>query len=167
MEGLPLAADDAADLVQVGALPLLRGEDGLLRVVLVTTRGSGRWTIPKGNPIAGLAPHKAAAREAREEAGLLGKASKKLLGRYMFWKRREDHWELASVDVYRFKVESRLETFKEQAERAVGVFTPEEAARLVLEPGLTSLIAAVGAGKDGKGKKKRKNAAGQADGGEI
>jgi len=67
-DGLPIATDASADLQQLGTIPFVTEEDGGIRIVLVTTRGSGRWTIPKGNPIAGLAPHKAAAREALEEA---------------------------------------------------------------------------------------------------
>ncbi|MFM6280510.1 MAG: NUDIX domain-containing protein, partial [Dolichospermum sp.] len=68
-----------------------------VRIVLITTRDSGRWTIPKGNPIKGLALYEAAAREALEEGGLIGKVGKDALGVYDFWKRRTGHWELAKV----------------------------------------------------------------------
>lgn len=155
-EGLPIATDASADLQQLGTIPLVTDEAGALRIVLVTTRGSGRWTIPKGNPVPGLAPHKAAAREALEEAGLIGKARKKPIGSYAFWKRREDHWSLASVSVHVMKVEERLASFKESAERSVGLFTPEEAAQAVFEPGLKTLIAAAAAAAVAKGGKKGK-----------
>src|SRR3712207_8177674 len=57
---------------QFGALPFRWSSGGSLKVMLVTTRGRKRWMIPKGWPIPGLEPHESAAREAFEEAGLVG-----------------------------------------------------------------------------------------------
>lgn len=74
---------------QVGALPLLINEDSGFEVYLVTTRGSGRWIIPKGNLIPGLAPHKAAAQEALEEAGVVGVAEPHGIGTFEFSRRRD------------------------------------------------------------------------------
>ena len=59
----------AKTLQQVGALPFRRVPTGV-QVLLVTSRGTKRWVIPKGNPIKGLKAHKAAAQEAFEEAGV-------------------------------------------------------------------------------------------------
>src|SRR5258708_16445379 len=56
--------------VQYGALPYRLNDDGSVEVLLVTSRETKRWIIPKGWPIKGLKPSKAAAREAYEEAGL-------------------------------------------------------------------------------------------------
>jgi ADP-ribose pyrophosphatase YjhB (NUDIX family) len=43
-------------------------------VLLVTSRETGRWIIPKGGPIKGFKPAKTAAREAYEDAGALAYA---------------------------------------------------------------------------------------------
>lgn len=57
------------ELRQIGALPFFLNANDGLDVCLVTSRGGGRWIIPKGNPIPGLAPHEVASKEALEEAG--------------------------------------------------------------------------------------------------
>jgi ADP-ribose pyrophosphatase YjhB (NUDIX family) len=162
-EGVPYAADVPGDLVQIGVIPLVACPDGVTRVVLVTSRGSGRWTIPKGNPISGLSAHKSAAREAFEEAGLVGKTAKKPLGSYRFWKRREDHWTLAAVDVHVMRVDERKAAFKEAGERSTGLFTLDEAAGLVVEPGLKTLLGTPGLAKRGgkKGRAKDKGGGGK------
>ena len=128
------------DIQQVGAIPLIRDHEGQLCIVLVTTRGSGRWTIPKGNIMAKLEDHKAAEREAREEAGLVGKITKKPLGTYQFWKRQDAHWSLAEVTVFVLDVEGQLDQFKEKGQRDIKAFQPEDAVDAVYEAGLGALI---------------------------
>jgi 8-oxo-dGTP pyrophosphatase MutT (NUDIX family) len=125
---------------QFGVLPYLVGEDGTLQVVLVTSRGSGRWTIPKGNPMAGKKPHKAAEKEALQEAGLVGKVGKKPVGSYALWKRMDAHFVLATVTVFPLAVSQRLVTFKEMAQRRVEAYPQAVAADLVQESGLAELI---------------------------
>ncbi|HLL59899.1 MAG TPA: NUDIX domain-containing protein, partial [Allosphingosinicella sp.] len=56
--------------LQVAALPYRRGADGSVEVLLVTTRGTGRWMVPKGWPMRGKSHAEAAAQEAFEEAGV-------------------------------------------------------------------------------------------------
>ena len=58
---------DPSTIKQVGALPVEKDPQGNWRVILITTRDSGRWSIPKGNPIKDLGPSKSAAEEAFEE----------------------------------------------------------------------------------------------------
>src|SRR4051812_47798425 len=93
----------AAEREQVAALPLrtLRDRD---EICLVTTRETRRWTIPKGWPMKGLKNHLAAGIEAEQEAGLYGKISKKPIGTYLYWKRRELKFELVRVSVFRLDV---------------------------------------------------------------
>ncbi|HPU15489.1 MAG TPA: DUF47 domain-containing protein, partial [Polymorphobacter sp.] len=57
---------------QIAALPYRRDADGDMRLLLITSRETRRWVLPKGNPIDGLDPHLAAAAEAYEEAGVTG-----------------------------------------------------------------------------------------------
>jgi 8-oxo-dGTP pyrophosphatase MutT (NUDIX family) len=128
------------DIQQVGAIPLIRDHEGQLCIVLVTTRGSGRWTIPKGNIMAKLENHKAAEREAREEAGLVGRITKKPIGSYQFWKRQDAHWSLAEVTVFVLLVERQLDDFKEKGQRDIKAFRPEDAVDAVYESGLGALI---------------------------
>lgn len=130
----------STELKQFGVLPLVKGSDGIWRVILITSRDSGRWTIPKGNPIKGLKPQQAAAVEAEEEAGLQGDMSKAPIGQYEFFKRRADTFELANVTVYCLKVKRQLPDFKEKAVRRVEAFLPADAEDAVIEPGLKSLI---------------------------
>ncbi|WP_244425824.1 NUDIX domain-containing protein [Rhizobium etli] len=63
-------------LEQFGALWPREEPRGGSEVLLITTRETGRWTIPKGWPIKGLAPHEVVEREAWEEAGVKGRAKK-------------------------------------------------------------------------------------------
>jgi 8-oxo-dGTP pyrophosphatase MutT (NUDIX family) len=76
-----------AKRVQYAALPYRRDGGSLMEVLLITSRDTGRWIIPKGWPLKGKAPHKAAAREAREEAGLVGKIHRRPIGSFSYEKR--------------------------------------------------------------------------------
>jgi 8-oxo-dGTP pyrophosphatase MutT (NUDIX family) len=73
--------------VQYAALPYRHKGKFSTEVLLVTSRDTGRWIIPKGWPLKGKAPHKAAAREAREEAGVVGKINRRAIGAFSYRKR--------------------------------------------------------------------------------
>jgi 8-oxo-dGTP pyrophosphatase MutT (NUDIX family) len=137
------ATKTVAESQQVAALPL-RLRAGRLEVCLVTTRTTRRWTIPKGWPMKGIKDHLAAGIEAEQEAGLRGKAGKRAIGSYLYWKRFEDRFELVRVTVFRFDVEDTLPSFREQDQREVRWFPIEEARELVDEPGLAAIILASG-----------------------
>jgi len=132
------------ETVQAAALPVLKSADGEMRVVMVTTRNSGRWTLPKGNLMAGLDPHEAARQEALEEAGLIGRTKKKPIGSYPFWKRLDGFWVLATVMVFPMKVERRIEEYKETGLRQVRDFSFFDAEENVFQPGLKAIIRAYG-----------------------
>ena len=66
---------------QIAALPYSTGPDGSMRILLITSRDTRRWVIPKGNRIKGMAGHRAAELEAYEEAGIHGIACPAPLGR--------------------------------------------------------------------------------------
>ena len=72
--------------LQVAALPIMIGKDGQAYILLVTSRETKRWVIPKGWPSKKLSDPKAAAREASEEAGVTGKVDRKLVGTYTYRK---------------------------------------------------------------------------------
>ncbi|MBF9235035.1 NUDIX hydrolase [Microvirga alba] len=124
---------------QVAALPF-RIKDGKIEVLLVTSRETRRWLIPKGWPMKGKKPHKAAAQEAAEEAGVRGEIRQEPLGSYDYWKRRAKHFDLCRVEVYPLEVSKQLETWREKGQRDAQWFDVEEAAHQVLEPALAELI---------------------------
>src|SRR5271154_6680552 len=107
----------AGKLVQVAALPLRFDTGGVARVLLVTSRETGRWIIPKGWPMKGRARQEAAATEAREEAGLVGRPSKKPIGTYSYFKRGSAHFDICRVDVFLLEVDRQLKRWKEKGQR--------------------------------------------------
>lgn len=125
---------------QIAALPYRIGDQGQLEVLLVTSRDTGRWVIPKGWPMKNKKPHKAAAQEAVEEAGVKGSVSNTPIGRYVYWKRRTRDFVLCEVNVYPLRVSKQLKTWPEQGQRELRWFTPEEAAHQIEEPDLAELI---------------------------
>lgn len=127
------------ELSQVAALPF-RVKDGRIEVLLVTSRATKRWLIPKGWPMKGKKPHKAAAQEAAEEAGVKGAIKPKPIGHYEYWKRRTEHFDLCRVDVYPLEVSKQLKAWREKGQREAHWFNVEEAAHQVLEPALAELI---------------------------
>ena len=124
----------------MAALPVSIDENGAIRVMLVTSRETRRYVIPKGWPWPGLKGHKAAAMEAREEAGIVGQIRKKSIGAYSYIKRRPDGELPVRVRVFVLAVNELLEKWPEQKERSRQWFTVDEAAAAVNEPELAEII---------------------------
>jgi len=117
------------------------GAETALQVLLVTSRGTGRWVLPKGNVGGRNAPHVAAAKEAEEEAGVLGAICPVPLGSYRFRKRvRSGASLMADVDVFPLALTRELDSWAEQHERERRWFTLVEAAAAVDEPDLRELF---------------------------
>jgi 8-oxo-dGTP pyrophosphatase MutT (NUDIX family) len=125
---------------QVGALPVRRGADGALNVLLVTTLQTHRWIIPKGWALPGRQDWAAAAVEAREEAGVLGEAREGSIGSFTYEKRRPSGSVPVRVSVYLLEVREELEIWPECARRRRAWFTLAEAAEAVQEPELRALL---------------------------
>lgn len=125
---------------QSAALPLV-GQGAALRVVLITSRETRRWVIPKGWIEPNEPPHRSAAREAFEEAGLIGEPDHDPLGGYAYPKRLPRGGAVTTeVVVYRFRVARLLRDWPERHQRERRLFTPSAAAALVAEPGLAALL---------------------------
>ena len=125
---------------QSAALPLL-GAGAAMRVVLVTSRETKRWVVPKGWIEPNEPPYRSAAREAFEEAGLHGEADPDPLGLYAYPKRFGSGAVVTTeVLAFRFRVSQLLEDWPERQERDRRLFTPDAAADLVAEPGLATLL---------------------------
>jgi 8-oxo-dGTP pyrophosphatase MutT (NUDIX family) len=128
-------------LTQHGALPYRRTSDGALEVMLVTSRETRRWVIPKGWPMKKLKPFATAAREAYEEAGLGGAISRKALGSFTYQKRLKSRdYVDCKVDVFAMEVDKEAKRWPERAERERRWFEPEAAAGFVKEPELADII---------------------------
>jgi len=128
---------------QIAALPVRRQRDGSSRVLLVTSRETRRWIIPKGWPVKGMKDHQAAALEALEEAGVAGRVSRRPLGSYLYWKRQAGGDALCEVAVHLLEVDEELDEWREKGQRELAWLSPHEAAELVGEPELRRLILAV------------------------
>ncbi|MCJ2086001.1 NUDIX hydrolase [Methylobacterium sp. E-005] len=137
----------AKPLKQVAALPFRIGPDGQTEVLLITSRDTGRWIIPKGWPMIGRKAHRAAEQEAFEEAGLTGQIAADPVGWYRYEKRLAHGRALpCKVRVYPLRVEIQHPRWPEQAQRTLRWFAPAEAARLVHEDDLRRLLAGFAAG---------------------
>jgi len=120
--------------------------DGNVRILLVTSRGTGRWVIPKGNHGSGISAHQAAALEAEEEAGVFGAVCPTPLGSYRYRKRRGSGASLMlDVDVFPLAVSRESPHWKEQEQRERRWFSLAEAADAVEESDLRDLIRSFGA----------------------
>jgi 8-oxo-dGTP pyrophosphatase MutT (NUDIX family) len=127
---------------QYAVIPFRLDGNGVEEVLLLTSRGTKRWIIPKGWPMRNMSPAAAAAREAYEEAGLEGRVlSESPIGRFHYRKVDEGvSSELIAVDVFLMRVARQLDTWPEQSERDTRWFRPDRAATLVAEPELAALL---------------------------
>ena len=135
--------------IQHAALPFRRRDDGDLEIMLVTSRGTGRWIIPKGWPKRGRAPHVTAAREALEEGGIIGNIYDAPLGTYRYEKRHVYFALPCEVTVFALDVVEQVSKWPEWRERRTGWFEVCDAATTVQEPELAALILNLAAKIDG------------------
>jgi 8-oxo-dGTP pyrophosphatase MutT (NUDIX family) len=129
---------------QLGAL-CWRIRRGRPEVLLITSRDTRRWIIPKGWPIGGFEPSLSALREAWEEAGVRGTVAPDPVGEYRYVKTmRGTPGVPCTVVVYTVKVGSLASTFPERQERRRRWFSAQKAARKLAEAELCTLILAFG-----------------------
>ena len=132
--------------VQVAALCLRAAPGGGAEVLLITSRGTGRWVLPKGWPMADRSLPEAAAQEAWEEAGVRGTVAEDRLGSYAAEKLMADGLSLpCRVQVYPLRVRDIADAFPEAGQRIRRWVRPADAAGMVREPELRSLLAGLGA----------------------
>jgi 8-oxo-dGTP pyrophosphatase MutT (NUDIX family) len=130
---------DHAD--QIAAIPLRWNKDGDLRILMVTSRDTGRWVLPKGWTMDGKKPWRAAEIEALEEAGVKGYIAQEPIGTYHYDKRLDDgNLVPCRVRVYPMIVEKVKRDWKERHERKRHWFSASGAAAAVNEPDLTELL---------------------------
>lgn len=130
-----------AEAPQVAAL-CYRGGRGATEVLLITSRDTGRWVIPKGWPIEGISPAESALREAYEEAGVRGRITGGALGDYRYLKRvGADRTVPCRVVIFPIFVERLVKDFPEKDQRALKWFKPAKAALKVEEAELQAILA--------------------------
>lgn len=130
--------------LQVGALPYRRAADGSIEIMLVTSRGTGRWIIPKGWPMPGKGLAEAAAQEACEEAGVRGIIAEGEIGRFRYRKQRFLLRPLiCEVKVYPLDVREELEEWPEKAQRRRKWHSLNAAKTAVRSKALSRLIQAL------------------------
>lgn len=113
-----------------------------VEIMLITSRDTGRWVLPKGWPEAKELLCEAAAREAGEEAGLRGTVCHHEAGRYFYAKALASGEEVpCEVLVFPLRVDKIADRWKEKGSRIRKWVSPAEAARMVNEPDLGQIIA--------------------------
>lgn len=134
------SAGEGPRRTQLGAL-CWRMHRGRAEVLLITSRDTGRWVIPKGWPMEGMTHPAAAAVEAWEEAGVTGDVTPTAYGCYHYDKRMGLKPAIpCAVSVFPLRVAELAEKFPERKQRRRKWFSAAKAASKVDEPELRSLF---------------------------
>lgn len=132
------------EIRQIAALPYRTTGailDSAVEVMLVTSRETKRWVLPKGNRIKGMSSHAAAAQEAQEEAGVLGSVCPTPLGSYRYRKLvRSGASLLVDVEVFPFAVTAEQDDWPEREQRTRRWFPLAHAIDAVDEADLKDLM---------------------------
>ncbi len=119
-----------------------------MAVLLITSRQTGRWVVPKGNLMLGKTLYEAAAIEAEEEAGVRGTVSPISIGSFHYTKLlRGGGSVIAEVELFPLAVTKQSSRWIEMHQRQRRWFTVPEAATAVDEVELGELIHRFGEGQ--------------------
>lgn len=112
-----------------------------VQVLMITSRGTQRWIVPKGWPMDGRTPAESAVQEAWEEAGARGQSDGRCLGIFSYSKDAEDLGALPCLAmVYAVRVEALADEFPEAGQRKRKWMSRKKAAQLVSEPELARIL---------------------------
>ena len=126
---------------QFAALPWRRTPQGVVEVLLITSRETRRWVIPKGWGKKKEPGALAAAREALEETGVAGRIAETPIGKYRYEKlMKTGEPQPVRVEVYPLEVETERKNWPEKTSRDKLWIAADHAARLVDEPELKALL---------------------------
>lgn len=138
---------------QFGALPY-KVIDGQLVVLLITSRGRGKWIFPKGGQMTGKTPWDSAAHEAYEEAGVEGEIEQTPIGSYMLPVTAERPAPV-EVKIFPMRVTNQRDDWKEQGQRYRHWAVLGEAKRLITHDGLADVAVSLAHRELGKSKSAR------------
>ncbi|AYM14903.1 NUDIX hydrolase (plasmid) [Agrobacterium pusense] len=134
----PLVDADQCGAICVRSTSLVNSE---MEALLITSRETGRWVIPKGWSEGRKKLHRVAREEAWEEAGVRGRVCKNPYGHYRYDKKvSHDEFIPCLVQVHLLTVSTLKDDFPEKGQRQIRWFSPEEASGLVIEPELKQLL---------------------------
>jgi 8-oxo-dGTP pyrophosphatase MutT (NUDIX family) len=141
IDAVARAISNGVPVQQIGGICFRKRMGGGLEVLLVTTRRTKRWTIPKGWPILGLEPFEAVEREAWEEGGVKGRARKRSFGHFEYRKTLALGQEIpALVQVHLLEVHSSRSSFPEKGQRKLRWLPAQDASVAVRDSGLRHLL---------------------------
>jgi len=125
---------------QLAVIPFILHQDQPL-ILMVTSRETRRWIVPKGWREKKVTDRDQAGREAFEEAGAVGVLSDKPIGGYRYDKRLKDgRVKALDVAVYSLEVTELLDDWPEMDERERRWMMPAQAAMAVQEGALAALL---------------------------
>ena len=125
---------------QIGAL-CYRYTGKELKILLITSRRSKRWIMPKGWKVDKMSNRRSAALEAWEEAGVQGRVSDRALGTYYYRKRwNNNNFRTCAVKVFAVEVKAQKKKFPERGQRKFKWVFPSKAIDLISEPELKTII---------------------------
>jgi 8-oxo-dGTP pyrophosphatase MutT (NUDIX family) len=125
---------------QLAVIPFIMHQ-GQPMILMVTSRETRRWIVPKGWQEKKVKDRDQAARETYEEAGAIGIISDKPIGGYRYDKRlKNGGLKTLDVAVYALNVEELLDDWPEMEERERRWMTPAQAAMAVQEGALAALL---------------------------
>jgi 8-oxo-dGTP pyrophosphatase MutT (NUDIX family) len=126
--------------IRQSAVIPFRKRNNDIEVLLVTSRNTRRWVLPKGHIEKSLTPYKSAAKEAFEEAGIKGDVSKKKIGSYRYIKPEIKGINVCKVDVYPMEVTKELNKWPEKSQRNRKWVSISKAADYVDEKKLSKIL---------------------------
>ncbi len=139
-----LKGDAKTPVKQVAALCYRVTKSGKLKVLLVTSRRTRRWIIPKGWPMRNQPDHKAAAREAYEEAGIRGKVRNKPVGKFTYRKLLSAGKSIrCRVQVFELRTAEIKDIYPESDQRQRRWFSPKKAANRISDRQVGPIILAL------------------------
>ena len=125
---------------QVAALCYRKGSEGP-EILLVTSRQTKRWILPKGWPETDLSRRKTASLEAFEEAGVVGEVAREPIGEFLSHKGINAQFKVRTkVVVYPLRAEKQKKSFPERGKRELAWLSLEEAIGRCNEPGLKQIL---------------------------
>ncbi|WP_298843009.1 NUDIX hydrolase [uncultured Roseobacter sp.] len=118
-----------------------RIEKKKIRILLITSRGTRRWIVPKGWPVHGQTPAETAAMEAWEEAGVRGRSDGRCLGIYSYSKDTEEAGEFPCLGmIFPVEVTAIADDYPEAGQRERRWVSRKKAAQMVDEPELARIL---------------------------
>ncbi|MET0363150.1 MAG: NUDIX hydrolase [Sphingobium sp.] len=140
MTNKPNVTEISAMAVQSAAIPYRYGDNGQVQILLVTSRKKGRWVLPKGHVRRGMVPHSSAAKEAFEEAGVIGRTDPAPIASYQRKLKESDGRDAVRVDVYAMAVMTEAPVWPEMHERKRQWATVPDALSIVADKGIRKAL---------------------------